>query len=72
MTCNGVSSSSNPSIQTPQVTVVANKKHSKSNHIAIILGATGGALFVLLLVSLAVFMYVKRRATDQVSYTTSM
>ncbi|KAH9784863.1 putative LRR receptor-like serine/threonine-protein kinase [Citrus sinensis] len=71
MTCNGVSSSSNPSIQTPQVTVVTNKKHSKSNHIAIILGATGGALFVLLLVSLAVFLYVRRRATDQVSYTTT-
>lgn len=71
MTCNGVSSSSNPSIQTPQVTVVTNKKHSKSDHIAIILGATGGALFVLLLVSLAVFLYVRRRATDQVSYTTT-
>lgn len=67
MTCNGVSS--NPSIQTPQVTIVTNKKHSKYNHIAIILGATGGALFVLLLVSLVVFLYVRRRTADQVTFT---
>lgn len=71
MTCNGVSS--NPSIETPQVTVVTNKKHSKLNHLAIILGAAGGASFAVLLTSLGVFLYVRKRTAkhDQATYTAS-
>ncbi|KAJ4728483.1 putative Kinase [Melia azedarach] len=72
MTCNGVSS--NPSIETPQVTVVTNKKHSKLNHLAIILGAAGGASFAVLLTSLGVFLYVRKRTAkhDQATYTATV
>ncbi|KAL5794798.1 hypothetical protein ACOSP7_003392 [Xanthoceras sorbifolium] len=60
MTCNDVSS--NPSIETPQVTIVTKKKHTRAyNHLPIILGAAGGALFVVLLISLSVFLFVRKR-----------
>ncbi|KAK2649246.1 hypothetical protein Ddye_016735 [Dipteronia dyeriana] len=69
MTCNEVSS--NPSIETPQVTIITPKKHTAYNHLPIIFGAAGGALFVLLLISLSVFLFVRKRKT-QVEYTAAL
>ncbi|TXG63986.1 hypothetical protein EZV62_010980 [Acer yangbiense] len=69
MTCNDVSS--NPSIETPQVTIVTTNKHTAYNHLPIIIGAAGGALFVLLLISLSVFLFVRKRKT-QVTYTAAL
>lgn len=69
MTCNDVSS--NPSIETPQVTIVTNKKRTEHNHIAIIFGASGGALLAVFLVILLLFLYARKRTTD-VPYTESM
>ncbi|MBA0790998.1 hypothetical protein Gohar_015606 [Gossypium harknessii] len=68
MACNDVSS--NPSIETPQVTIVTNKKHGAHRHLAIILGAAGGTLFALLLTSLLVLLYINKRKTEA-TYTTS-
>ncbi|PPS16514.1 hypothetical protein GOBAR_AA04072 [Gossypium barbadense] len=68
MACNDVSS--NPSIETPQVTVVTNRKHRGHRHLAIILGAAGGTLFALLLTSLLVLLYINKRKTEA-TYTTS-
>lgn len=68
MTCNDVSS--NPSIETPQVTIFTKKKQSGHNHIAIIAGAVGGAVLALIL-SLAVFLYIKKNRSE-VTYTSSM
>ncbi|KAJ0113769.1 hypothetical protein Patl1_01597 [Pistacia atlantica] len=66
MTCDDVSS--NPSIETPQVTIVTNEKRTKHNHIAIILGASGGALLAVFFVTLLIYLYARKRATD-VPYT---
>ncbi|KAJ0054598.1 hypothetical protein Pint_01555 [Pistacia integerrima] len=66
MTCDDVSS--NPSIETPQVTIVTKEKRTKHNHIAIILGASGGALLAVFFVTLLVYLYARKRATD-VPYT---
>ncbi|KAK6259774.1 hypothetical protein SCA6_014248 [Theobroma cacao] len=68
MACNDVSS--DPSIETPQVTIVTNRKHTRRSHLLIILGATGGALFALLLTSLLLLLYIKKRKTEA-TYTTS-
>ena len=68
MTCNDVSS--NPSIETPQVTIFTKKKQSGHNRIAIIAGAAGGAVLALI-ISLAVFLYVKKNRSE-VAYTSSM
>ena len=68
MTCNDFSS--NPSIETPQVTIVTKKKQSGHNHIAIIAGVAGGAVLALIL-SLAVFLYIKKNRSE-VTYTSSM
>lgn len=68
MTCNGVST--NPTIETPQVTIVTNRKHTRHKRLAVILGPTGGALFVILLISVAAIFYVRKRKTE-VSYTAS-
>ncbi|KAL4313393.1 hypothetical protein GQ457_01G037640 [Hibiscus cannabinus] len=67
MVCNDVSS--NPSIETPQVTIVANKKHKQHRLLAIILGAAGGTLFALLLISLLVLLYINKRKAET-TYTT--
>ncbi|MBA0704541.1 hypothetical protein Golax_016793, partial [Gossypium laxum] len=68
MACNDVSS--NASIETPQVTIVTNRKHRAHRHLAIILGAAGGTLFALLLTSLLVLLYINKRKTEA-TYTTS-
>ncbi|KAK8979782.1 hypothetical protein V6N11_065985 [Hibiscus sabdariffa] len=67
MVCNDASS--NPSIETPQVTIVANKKHKQHRLLAIILGAAGGTLFALLLISLLVLLYINKRKAET-TYTT--
>ncbi|PON70803.1 GPCR kinase [Parasponia andersonii] len=71
MSCNDASS--NPSsIETPQVTIFSKKQHTSSgyDHLAIILAVTGGALLALLCLSLAIFLYVrKKRSADEVAYT---
>ncbi|XP_022758647.1 probable LRR receptor-like serine/threonine-protein kinase At5g48740 isoform X2 [Durio zibethinus] len=62
MACNDVSS--NTSIETPQVTIFTNRKHTQHTHLAIVLGSAGGALFALLLISLLVLLYAKKRKTE--------
>lgn len=69
MTCNGVSS--NPSIETPLVTILPQKKHNRYDHIAIIAGAAGGAIFALLFLSIMVFICIKKKRTE-VKYTSCM
>lgn len=61
MSCNDVAS--NPSIETPQVTIVTDKKPNKISHMAIILGAAGGTILVLLVISLSVFLYTKKQSS---------
>ncbi|XP_021678166.2 probable LRR receptor-like serine/threonine-protein kinase At5g48740 isoform X2 [Hevea brasiliensis] len=61
MSCNDVSS--NPSIETPQVTIFTKKKPNKSSHMAIILGAAVGTIFVLLVISLSLFLYTKKQSS---------
>ncbi|XP_062078596.1 probable LRR receptor-like serine/threonine-protein kinase At5g48740 [Humulus lupulus] len=74
MACNDVSSTPS-SIETPQVTILNKKQHTSSvyNHLAIILGVTGGALLVLLCISVAIFFYVRnKRSAHDVSYAQSI
>uniref|UniRef100_A0A2N9J102 Protein kinase domain-containing protein n=1 Tax=Fagus sylvatica TaxID=28930 RepID=A0A2N9J102_FAGSY len=66
MSCNDASS--NPSIETPQVTIFTKNKHTGHNHIEIIAGAAGGAILALLLMSLVVFLYMKKKRS-KVTYT---
>lgn len=69
ITCSDVSS--NPSIETPQVTIFTKKKHTGYNHLIIILGVTGVALLVVLLcLSLSMFLYTRRKKTE-VAYRAS-
>ncbi|KAK9280762.1 hypothetical protein L1049_003650 [Liquidambar formosana] len=65
-TCNDASS--NPSIETPQVTILSKKKNNGHNPRATIIGAVGGALVALLLISLSVFMFMRRKRSE-VTYT---
>ena len=67
--CNDVSP--NSSIETPHVTIFTTRKHTRNRHLAIILGAAGGAIFALLLISLLVLLYIKKRKTEA-TYTRSM
>ncbi|CAL5353509.1 unnamed protein product [Camellia sinensis] len=63
LTCNGVSN--NPSIEAPQVTIFTRKKkHDVHNHLAIILGAFGGALLALFIISVSVFLCTRRKKTE--------
>ncbi|KAL6968035.1 hypothetical protein U1Q18_033839 [Sarracenia purpurea var. burkii] len=66
LTCNGVSS--NPSIETPEVTVFTKKKHKFHKHLAIVLGAIGGALLTLFIISLSVFLYIRRNKSEAITY----
>ncbi|XP_039027371.1 probable LRR receptor-like serine/threonine-protein kinase At5g48740 [Hibiscus syriacus] len=68
MACNDASL--NPSNETPQFTIISNRKNTRHTHLAIILGAAGGAVFVLLLTSLSVLFYIKKRKTEA-AYTTN-
>ncbi|KAA8550630.1 hypothetical protein F0562_002314 [Nyssa sinensis] len=64
--CNDVPN--NPSIETPQVTVFTKKKHNGPNLVPIILGAVGGVILALFVISLAVFLYTRKNRTE-VTYT---
>ncbi|KAE8659309.1 putative LRR receptor-like serine/threonine-protein kinase [Hibiscus syriacus] len=68
MVCNDVLS--NPSIETPQVTIVTDRKHKRHRLLAITLGAAGLTLFALLLVSLLVLLYINKRK-GEATYTAS-
>ncbi|GFZ20133.1 leucine-rich repeat protein kinase family protein [Actinidia rufa] len=67
LTCNG--DSRNRSYETPEVTIVTKKKHNVHNHLGVVLGAVGGAVLALFIVSLSVFLYTRRNKTE-VTYTT--
>ncbi|EXC25124.1 putative LRR receptor-like serine/threonine-protein kinase [Morus notabilis] len=70
MTCNDVSS--NPSIETPQVTIFTKKRHSASSgldHLAIILGVTGGALLAFFCIIILILLYMRKKRRSQVTYT---
>lgn len=55
----------NPSIETPQVTIFTKKKHKDLSHVAvIIIGAVGGLVLALLIISLSVFLYTRRKRTE--------
>ncbi|XP_065875391.1 probable LRR receptor-like serine/threonine-protein kinase At5g48740 [Euphorbia lathyris] len=62
LSCND--DSSNPSIETPQVTMFTRQKPKQSNHIAIILGAAAGTILALLIISLSVFFYLKKQTAE--------
>ncbi|CAI0426611.1 unnamed protein product [Linum tenue] len=62
MTCNDASS--NPSIETPQVTIFAKKNPENRNHLAIIVGAAGGSLLALLVISVALLFYTRKDRTE--------
>lgn len=66
--CNGLPK--NRSIETPEFTIFTKKKHNVHNHLAIVLGAVGGAILVLLVVSLSVLFYTRRKRPE-VTYTAS-
>ncbi|XP_058198058.1 probable LRR receptor-like serine/threonine-protein kinase At5g48740 [Rhododendron vialii] len=66
LTCNGLPK--NRSIETPEFTIVTKKKHNVHNHLAIVLSAVGGAILILLVVSLSVFFYTRRKRPE-VTYT---
>ncbi|XP_021907318.1 LOW QUALITY PROTEIN: probable LRR receptor-like serine/threonine-protein kinase At5g48740 [Carica papaya] len=67
LACDDVSS--NPSIETPQVTILTDKKHTDSHyHLAIIFGVIGGALFGLIFLSLTLFLYTRKKRTG-LTYT---
>ncbi|KAI8523221.1 hypothetical protein RHMOL_Rhmol13G0056400 [Rhododendron molle] len=66
LVCNGLPK--NRSIETPEFTIITKKKHNVHNHLAIVLGAVGGAILVLLVVSLSVLFYTRRKRPE-VTYT---
>ncbi|CAN1140988.1 Probable LRR receptor-like serine/threonine-protein kinase At5g48740, partial [Linum perenne] len=61
-TCN--EASSDPSIETPQVTILVNKKAENENHVAIILGAAGGALLALIVISIALLLFTRKYRSE--------
>lgn len=69
MSCNDFSS--NPSIETPQVTIFPKKKRTGPDHVAIIAGAAGGSILALLFISLTAFLLIKKKRTE-VTYVSSM
>ncbi|MBA0737334.1 hypothetical protein Gogos_010804 [Gossypium gossypioides] len=66
MACNEASSN-----ETPKVTVITNRKHTPHTRLAIILGAAGGAVFALLLISSSVFLYINKRETEAADTTSA-
>ncbi|XP_059432433.1 probable LRR receptor-like serine/threonine-protein kinase At5g48740 isoform X2 [Corylus avellana] len=62
MTCNDFSS--NPSIETPQVTIFPKKKHTGPHRVAIIAGAAAGSILALLFISLTAFLLIKKKRTE--------
>ncbi|KAG4188921.1 hypothetical protein ERO13_A08G194800v2 [Gossypium hirsutum] len=66
MACNEASSN-----ETPKVTVITNRKHTPHTRLAIILGAAGGSIFALLLISRSVFLYINKRETEAADTTSA-
>ncbi|PPS14555.1 hypothetical protein GOBAR_AA06016 [Gossypium barbadense] len=66
MACNEATSN-----ETPKVTVITNRKHTPHTRLAIILGAAGGAVFALLLISRSVFLYINKRETEAADTTSA-
>ncbi|WCJ38074.1 Leucine-rich repeat protein kinase family protein [Euphorbia peplus] len=62
LSCTDVSS--NPTIEAPQVTIFTKQKPKTSNHIAIILGAAAGTILAFLVISLSVFIYIKKQTAE--------
>ncbi|KAG8387333.1 hypothetical protein BUALT_Bualt02G0010600 [Buddleja alternifolia] len=67
LTCAGLSSSI-PSLETPQVTILNPRKRKSHRHIAVLLGAVGGAVLAIFIISFSVLMYVKRKKAEN-TYT---
>ncbi|KAK1355968.1 putative LRR receptor-like serine/threonine-protein kinase [Heracleum sosnowskyi] len=71
-TCTDADMSRNSSIEAPQVTLfTTTKTHSSHIHIVVILAAIGGVIFALVIVSVAVVLYVRRKDTG-VTFKDSM
>lgn len=60
--------SDNPSIQTPQVTIVTVRKRRGHHRVAVLLGTIGGALCALLFITFLVYLY-RRRKGDEITST---
>lgn len=60
----------NSSIEAPKVTVFMKTTHNDNGHIVVILGAVGGVILALCIVSLSVFLYIKNKDSE-VRYTES-
>lgn len=69
LTCND--NSSNSSLQTPQVTVFTPRKRKSHSHLAILLGAMGGAILALFAIAFSALLYIKRKR-GQTTYLPSM
>ncbi|KAJ9548012.1 hypothetical protein OSB04_020555 [Centaurea solstitialis] len=54
----------NATIDAPQVTVFNKKKQTLHSHLAVVLGAVGGILLVLIVVSILVFIYIRRKKPE--------
>ncbi|KAL0417458.1 UNVERIFIED_CONTAM: putative LRR receptor-like serine/threonine-protein kinase [Sesamum radiatum] len=65
-TCNGLSRT--PSLETPQVTIFTPRKHKNHRHLAILLGAVGGAVLALFIISFSALLYLKRKRAEK-TYT---
>ncbi|KAL2239204.1 probable LRR receptor-like serine/threonine-protein kinase At5g48740 [Sesamum indicum] len=66
LTCNGLSR--NPSLETPQVTIFTPRKRKNHSHLAILLGAVGGAVLALFVISFSALLYLKRKRAEK-TYT---
>ncbi|GMH27922.1 hypothetical protein Nepgr_029765 [Nepenthes gracilis] len=56
--------SSNPYIEPPQFTIFSRRKHTARKHIAIMIVATAGGIFVIVLISILVFLYIRRKGKE--------
>ncbi|KAK6163741.1 hypothetical protein DH2020_000605 [Rehmannia glutinosa] len=62
LTCNSLSR--NPSLETPQVTIFTPRKRKNHSHLAILLGAVGGAVLALFVLSFSALLYMKRKKAE--------
>ncbi|KAH6803550.1 Leucine-rich repeat protein kinase family protein [Perilla frutescens var. frutescens] len=62
LTCN--ENSTNSSLQTPQVTVFTPKKRDSNSHLAVLLGAVGGAVLALFAIAFSTLLYIKRKRVE--------
>ncbi|XP_051134349.1 probable LRR receptor-like serine/threonine-protein kinase At5g48740 isoform X2 [Andrographis paniculata] len=62
LTCTELSTT--PSLENPQVTIFAPRKRNNHRHLAVLLGAVGGAVLALFVVSFSVLLYMKRKKSE--------